>query len=251
MPRIQTAAPDHYTPRSGTLGYALRSHSKERCRYYFFYAFFLDALIAQLSQSGQTGKPAGDFVLTKASHQIDSGHRRQDDAYNTFERDARVIDNTATAFKNMDAAHFCNLGIQPALTQMAQSLPTHTARTFYDNLCAIMGDTRPLPRSVNIGPDRIVDKLHSDLIAGHLHTQAQPLVTPARIKAYLSEAALKMASYRQLKFADGRHGLAACAECYIETYRDPAIYNALCDDVLRAIELACEQHGLDKKRFVG
>lgn len=248
MGRTKTSAPLNYSPLSGELGEELKKHAHERCRHYYHYAFYLSALYELLSNRSATSSKVTTFITKKASHQIDSGHRSKNPQHNTWVADPSVVNMPVTAFKKMDAAHFCNLGATPELKMLVNRGGDGVETRFMENLEAIMGNTRPMPQKVNIGPDRIVDELHGRKIYQDL-TQDQPTVSSQRINEYLCGGASAMRAYVQSKLRD-RPGLKACAECYIDYYEDPGSSVRLYNQLSRETEEECSAYGLDSASFV-
>jgi hypothetical protein len=129
-----------------------------------------------------------------------------------------VVNDESTGFTNVDAAHFCNLGVKPGFaSQIDMTNPQISA--LYEFAKTLAGNTRWLPQLVNIGPDRKIDILHGKA-AKTMLAQGGPTVTRKRIGEYVGMATLQLNEY--IKYCQKRHkaGVAACAACYIAGYAD-------------------------------
>jgi hypothetical protein len=78
-----------------------------------------------------------------------------------------MVQKQATACGRTDAAHYCNLGIEAKfrarIAELARPETDQIAFDLYEALKAICGNTKWLPQRINIGPDRVIDKLHGEL----------------------------------------------------------------------------------------
>jgi len=216
---------------SGTLRTQLPYHALERVRHFFSFLFTLQMLVDYLLRKGHVAAPFAyaSVVVAKASHQVDSGMRSTAAVYEGFaEADPGVIDYSTTAFTRMDAAHFCNLGINAGFVRAVTGLHDAIASGLLYQLERLAANTRQLPQRVNIGPDRIVDRLHYTLAVAMLGAvSGTKVISRANIATYLAEVKAEMAIYRAGLRARGKHGVAAAAQLYIDCYDDGAVPDAL------------------------
>jgi hypothetical protein len=215
----------------GKLENALHYHTQERAIHYFLYVFYMKVLVTHLNKSPYDLKLAPDEgVEVVATDQINTGFRSTNigpGAYHAFDASsASTLQETASAFTAMDAAHFCNLGIKPAfVTKIAKYISdAHRAADpipmdFYQTLKKICGDTELLPQRVNIGPDRVIDKVHGQLAAKMLKGAAK-IISEKNVEDYKTAAAAAMTDYRDSARTNGDLGVVACADCYLAIYND-------------------------------
>jgi hypothetical protein len=209
---------------SGPLSDSLRRHAVDRAVHFFRYLFAMRVLVSHLRALHGIALKAAEGVEVKATDQIDTGFRRQR-GYQRFERgDANTIDLDTSAFGLMDAAHFCNLGIQPKFVRKIAPFirlghPDPIPFRFYELLKKICGNTQLLPQSVNIGPDRIVDVMHGELAIEMLESPTRVL-SRSTVARYQGEAKSRMTRYQDAAFEAGEMGIAACAACYLAAYED-------------------------------
>lgn len=260
MGRIQTAANPSLAILSGSLGDALRMHAAQRAEYFFLYLFFYKALSDRLRDMHGLALGNAEGVRVKATHQIATGMRSGDDAYYDFlTRDASIVDQSATACGRTDAAHYCNLGIDPGFLNKANAFakPEIDPIAFHlrEILEVMAGATRQLPQRINIGPDRIIDQVHGQLAFEFLKDKTP--VSVAHYSGYLDgSAADNMLAYRQDQAKQGNHGLAACCDCYLEFYGGAAtcvkpwarddVWKMLCGK----IDAECSGLGLDRAGYL-
>lgn len=213
---------------SGTLAEAIDMHAKQRVIHFFNFIFMLDALCRRVQAvNGAVAINPADVVSGRATHQIDSGDRSNSPSLTGFDNtDPNIIFVQATAFTRLDAAHFCNLGVEPRfwalLLGVANTDPC--ALALAQGVVRLAGDTRLLPQRVNIGPDRVIDVLHGILAERFLRGRL-PVLTAANLTAYFDEAKAALTVYRDTKRLAGDHGVAACCDAYI------AAYTAHCDSI--------------------
>lgn len=212
MPRIMSDPSPTGVVLAGTLRQAIRGHMAERLRHFFLFLYLHRILIARLQALGRAVS-WGAFVRATATHQIDSGMRSDLDTYERFAKlDAGVLDMPATAFRNMDAAHYCNLGLAPELAALCPESGDRLAFLLHEQLKAVCGNTRQMPQRLNIGPDRVIDRLHGVLAAEMLDDA--PPIDGARLGRYRAEALARMRAYWEGQVLLGNAGVAACAEAY-------------------------------------
>jgi hypothetical protein len=204
---------------SGGLGQELQAHAYERCRHFFLFVCTIRAL-EYINNEVLKRKPvrAVSGFRTKATDQVDDGFRSESDDRLVFGRDdPNVVDLPATAFQNTDAAHFCNLGIDPAFVN-GLDLTDRVTNDLYQELKVFAGNTRWLPQLVNIGPDRRIDILHGKLAERYLKDASNAVCSRSRINNYVSEAHLSLQVYAQTKTKQNKRGVAACTQCYLKAY---------------------------------
>jgi hypothetical protein len=252
MTRVTSKPVVHYAPLSGALGGELKKHAYERCRHFFFYEFYAKALVDYLNAAHSQSFSYEDAVLIKASHQIDSGFRSKQLAYGEFDdTDPDVVKISCTVFRNIDAAHFCNLGVQEDfVTSINEFLTDAKALDLYERLKAMMGNTRWLPQRVNVGPDRVIDKLHGELALTMLTAADTKLIGTENIADYLRQAREAMETYKKGHTKANNHGVAACAEAYIDTYDEEGIQQRLYGDIHRAVAGDCFGLGLPATEYL-
>ncbi|WP_145963071.1 hypothetical protein, partial [Mangrovicoccus ximenensis] len=104
---------------AGTLRHAIVGHTKERIRHFFLFLYTFRILMHVLKL------PAGQWpglVEIKATHQVDTGMRRDEGWDQIFAKtDGSMLDLSATAFRKIDAAHYCNLGLAPRLAGLCSA----------------------------------------------------------------------------------------------------------------------------------
>lgn len=259
MARFHTESNKALAILAGDLGSALRMHAAQRTQYFFNFLFFHQALVDRLrDEHGQT-LADGVGVSAKATHQIAYGLRRGDDAYYLFlDKDPSIVDQPATSCGRTDAAHYCNLGITGALLGKAAAFARPdvdpVAFKLRDMLEVMAGATRQLPQRVNIGPDRIVDRVHGTLAVKFLN--GSPPLSPANFAGYIDLAEQEMERYRRTHLSKRNLGIAACCESYLEFYKASSKCKSPYDPdgVLRMLrsttEAECAALGLDAARYV-
>jgi hypothetical protein len=218
----------------GKLESALHYHTKERALHFFLYLFDMKVLVTHLNKPPYNLKLEPDEgVEVVATNQINTGFRSTKigpGAYHPFDSTSvATLAESASAFTNMDAAHFCNLGIKPAfVTKIAQyTSNAHHAvdpipMDFFEMLKKVCGDTELLPQRVNIGPDRVVDKLHGELAAKMLKG-ASKVISQKNVDDYKTAAVDAMTDYRDAAEKAGDLGIVACANCYLAIYNDSLV----------------------------
>lgn len=236
---------------SGSLGEQLEAHARERVIHFFMYLFYVKALTDYAN--AQTGGGLGytGAVSAKATYQIDEGHKSGDPTYLDFNNvDPKVVDESCTHFSKIDAAHFCNLGLKEGYIR-GLPLTDATANELYNRLKTICGNTRWLPKRVNIGPDRIIDKLHGELAVRMLGKAAglgRALISLSHLQEYRDEATEKLGEYRTVHKFRGNLGVAACTQSYIDAY--PKHAESIWTVLTGYVWGECEGFGLDSKDFL-
>lgn len=205
----------------GTIGDALLMHARERIVHFFMFLFALDALCRRVAAiTPAVAIAPGAAFETKATHQVDSGFRSGNAAHWDFdETDPAVVTKSSTSCQNTDAAHFCNLGLDPgawARLVMGAGTDQH-ALDLLEMVKRLAGNTKQLPQRINIGPDRVIDVLHGELAALFLGA-GRPVVSRANLATYLQRATAEMAEYKAKQVVLKRLGLAACCDCYTAVY---------------------------------
>lgn len=213
--RISTSA-----DTSGTLKDALRMHAYERCRHFFSYVYTAKLLTDYVNaRHGLNLKPT-DVLEVIATDQLDSGVRSNAVEYYGFDaKDPNIVNQSATACGRMDAAHFCNLGIDLGCRNkfgaLAGSDPI--VQRLFEALKVFSGNTRLLPQRINIGPDRVIDRLHGDLATAIL-AGGKPPVTTTNLKTYVAMADNALKEYAEKQNDSGNLGIVACVDAYRACY---------------------------------
>lgn len=233
-PRSQTAV-----LLSGTLRAELPSHAHERVRHFFMFLYYAQLLTDYANTKHGKSFKSTALIKAKATDQVDTGMRSKNTVdYDKFDDyDANVVDWLTTTFTSMDAAHFCNLGIDGHFQSQIEGLNDELATVLLSGLKALAGNTRLLPQRVNIGPDWIIDILHYDLALQCLNAQIKlgalqkKLICKDNIIGYLVEAKKRMTEYLDTCVKAKKFGVAACAQLYIDCYSnagtDQALYGSL------------------------
>lgn len=216
---------------AGELKSALYLHARERANHFFFYLYLMKVLVNRLNKldPALNVRPT-DGVEVSATDQIDAGFRSDQPEYQDFDRaNASVVNMNATSFGNTDAAHYCNLGVKRAfLTRVEQSAAAgdHIVTRCLYTLERVCGNTQQLPQRVNVGPDKVIDRLHGELALTMLGALTPRIITQANVVTYKTKALERMREYRDAKAKAGAHGVAACADCYLEAYNDTGVPDA-------------------------
>ena len=170
MPRTHSDPNPALAVLAGTLGAVLVGHTKERMRHFFLFMYTYRLLMHVLKCPAAKW---ADNVSIKATHQCDTGMRR-DEAWDIrFKNDdVSILNLDATAFRRVDAPHFCNLGLNPAIAGLCDQSTDERAPHLYNMLVRVCGNTRLLPQRINIGPDRVVDVAHGELCMAFLKQMA-------------------------------------------------------------------------------
>jgi hypothetical protein len=215
--RYKSDPPSDFVPLSGPVGTELTKHAQERCRHFFLYLFTVKALKICLAADANKQIDYKNVILVKASHQIDEGYKATQSQYVSWVKtQANIVDQMCTVIDQVDAAHFCNLGVKGDFAT-AMKLQSGRIAKLWTQLENIMGNTRWLPKQVNIGPDRKIDIMHGDLAIPMLNSKTE-LLSVENIATYLAEAQKRMTDYQQKKTKRGHAGMVACAQAYINFY---------------------------------
>lgn len=207
---------------SGELGTVLLRHAAERIRHLFLFLFAIDAACKLVNTDlGTTASPLA-VIQEAATHQVDSGLRESSGVKDAFdENDAGVVKMMSAAFNRIDAAHFCNLGLQASpwskLTLLAESLTKDHAVDMIEMAEIFTSNTIWLPQRVNIGPDRIIDQQHY-ILAKTFLGDGKPIFSAARLLDYSKAATKAMGSYKVEALSANKFGLAACCDSYLSIY---------------------------------
>lgn len=204
---------------AGSIGDALLMHTRERIVHFFMFLFAVSACCKRAAAAGVLVNP-WDVVSPAATHQVDQGFRKSSKAYYDFDdEDPEILKRSASACRNTDAAHFCNLGLVAGpWARLAQAAANDTH--LFDMLemaKRLAGNTRHLPQRINIGPDRVIDEAHG-VLADELLRKGGPIVTTANIAAYIARCDADMLVYRTQHNADKNYGLVACCDVYRAVY---------------------------------
>lgn len=243
MSRYHTDRTETAPTISGDLKDALRAHAYERCRHFFSYVYTARLLADYVNaRYGLSIKPT-DVPEHKATEQVDSGLRSTDSLYYGFDaKDPNVVNQSATGCGKVDAAHFCNLGINAACRSKFGVLAgsDKIVERLFELLKIFSGNTRWLPQRINIGPDRVIDRLHYDLALDILGS-GKPPVTATNLKTYLATADKALKEYADKQNSYGNVGLVACVNAYRACYANDA----------DSLWQQCYMNALEECRVVG
>lgn len=223
--RVKSARSATSVNLSGPLRSALELHAHRRLVWLFRFLFALQATCDYIKKrnSGFSITPL-NVIRAAATHQVDVGIRSDDPQHLVFDKDdTSVVNLNATEFTSMDAAHFCNLGLDSSqwarVTSAAEVLPgtDEFIWELIDLAEVSAGDTVQLPQRINIGPDRVIDKVHW-VIANRFYQTPGKLVTEARILEYVNVATAALQQYSNEHLVLHHHGLVACCHCYLSGY---------------------------------
>lgn len=216
--RRHTEASPTALVKAGSLGHELMGHAFERAAHFFYFVVTMKMVVYELNRLGGPGTPHrySAWVSIKATDQIGSGLRSDDEVYSAFVKtDPGVVEQQTSRFAEGDAAHFCNLGLKAGFDAVCRATPF--TRDGYERLKAYAGNTMLLPQQVNIGPDRKIDVLHGELALAMLDSEAL-VFSRDRVQQYRKAAAAAIAEYKDAKTEARQLGLAACADCYLQAY---------------------------------
>ena len=228
--RIKSARSATATNLSGPLRAALELHAHRRLVWLFRFLFALQATCDYIKKRNSSFPVTPLAVIrAAATHQVDVGVRSDDPQHMEFDKeDTAVVNLNATEFTSMDAAHFCNLGLDAGrwgqVTRAAELLPSGDEYIWelIDLAEVSAGDTVQLPQRINIGPDRVIDKAHWE-IANKFFQAPGKLITEVRIKEYVDAATAALQAYGTEHLKQGHHGLAACCQCYLNGYSNESL----------------------------
>lgn len=249
MARAKTRRSPTAVSLSGPLSHALPRHAEQRAQHFFLFLFSLRAACNLIFDgSGRTFHPA-DLICEAATHQIDSG-LRQNANRDTFDpRDPNVVARNATSFSKIDAAHYCNLGLAGDFATLESLARQDDDALELIDMCKVLaGNTVWLPQQINIGPDRVIDRLHY-LLAIDFLEEPEPVFKPQNIGTYGRMVDVAMREYADAKDREGEHGLAACARCYLPPYSN--LEAIIGDTVGHFIDAECDARRLDRTRYRG
>jgi len=252
--RIKETIADSTAIRSGKLSEVLKDHVRQRVHIFFLFAFFAKILNERYQQLSSRKIGYRDMLQVKATHQIGTGVRRNTPSVDIFdENDANVINRFATNFRKLDAAHFCNLGIlAPFRAQVAALGPTDVQGwivKWLDNLEATAKSTRQLPQRVNIGPDRIVDMLHGDLVFDFLENNCA-IISTQHFNRYQIDGSSKLQLYRGKLKKEGKLGLVACVDQYLAIIQSSHEMKKIQDALTDSLRFECEAYSLPVHNYI-
>lgn len=258
MGRIYSDANPALAILAGPLSDALHLHAALRLYHFFMFLFCHKALTDRLKTIG-VAVAEGEGVSAKATHQIAFGMRSDNPGYYDFvTSDPDVVNQPSTACGKTDAAHFCNLGLTPAFrTKVAPHISEGgdpLAGHFYRQCEIHAGKTRQLPQRINIGPDRVIDRVHGQL-AGEILDGSAP-VSAKNFNLYVGTCAQEMQSYRAKILQKNYLGLAACCECYLQVYanapgvRSPWTAGQQMTSALNTVSAEAMAHGLPEAAYI-
>jgi len=202
---------------SGRLRDVLVHHTTQRMRHYFLFLITYRMLLHLLNVPETDWKK---YVSAKATHQCDSGLRRDRDWQVKFlKHDTSILDLSVSAFARVDAAHFCNLGLTRGLDSYCARSTDPRVRSIYEALTKICGNTRWLPQRINIGPDRVVDRVHGFLCYDMLDQMAagRAAASPAFVLMYRDAVVRHMTAYAKDQHTKGNVAVSQAGMIYVET----------------------------------
>ena len=254
MNRIKQTIADSAAIRSGTLDMVLKDHVRQRVHIFFLFAFFSKILKERYEQLSPRKINYRAMLQIKASHQIGTGVRRNTPSVDSFdETDPNIIKSFATNFRKLDAAHFCNLGIlAPFRAQVAALAPKDKEGwiiKWLDNLEATAKSTRQLPQRINIGPDRIIDKLHGDLIFSFLD-KSNPIISTQHFNQYQVNASAKLQQYKSKLSREGKLGLVACVDQYLAIINSSNEMKLVQNQLEDGLRYECEAYKLPMSNYI-
>lgn len=218
MARILSSHNINAARLSGRLGDALVDHTKQRMRFFFCYLYVYRILMHILKVPANEW---GRHISVKATHQCDSGLRREEGWDVQFKKDdSSILEYMASEFKRVDAAHFCNLGLKPSLAGLCNASDDARATDLFNQLESICAATRQMPQRINIGPDRVVDRVHGVMCLDMVQQmgQGRAAVSPAFIEHYKKIATQEMIRYAAGQRDVGNVAVADAAMIYVATW---------------------------------
>lgn len=201
---------------SGPARTLLPFHARERMRRFFFFAYSVKLSCDYLQRVHGVRLVPRDAVARDATHQIAKGHRIAGGT--PFDKSKPLSNTPLTWFGAMDAAHVNNLGLtQPFCTLMGGLRHQDPMLDKLWSYCvAGCAATILLPQAVNLGPDRCVDRVHSELI-GTVFPQAgptSPIVSAPHADLYIVQANTALIDYAQDRRKEGAPALSDMADLY-------------------------------------
>lgn len=252
---VKKKAPRDHVPRnpnapvlSGALGGELTKHAYERARHFFLYLITIK-LIEYVHNLKSTNKVSAiDGLEVKATDQIDTGFKNDDEPlYNVFDNDDEdMVDQPTTAFSQLDAAHFCNLGIKSTFAASID-LKQPIILSLYEQLKVIAGNTRWLPKRINIGPDRRIDVFHGKF-ATEILKSGNPPYSRDRVVEYGKRATEEILGYVVQQKKVKKLGVAACASCYLTCYAATNFVDRIDSQMTGELAGWCKSHNLPDAR---
>ncbi|UWQ99113.1 hypothetical protein K3729_17195 [Rhodobacteraceae bacterium S2214] len=218
MGRIHTDPSPTALAQSGILRDALVAHSKARMRFFFLYMYSYRMLMHVLQIPSDQWP---QYVSIKATHQFNTGARRDSDWDLSFQKDdVGILDHSASSFRRIDAAHFCNLGLAPSLATLCARSGDPRAVAIYETLTMISAATRFMPQRINIGPDRVVDTAHGVLCREMLKNMANgaAAISPSAFARYKSYVSGKMTAYADSQTQQENFAVAEATLIYVATW---------------------------------
>ncbi|MCO7552740.1 hypothetical protein [Metapseudomonas otitidis] len=201
----------------GDLHNASADHAYERIRHCFLFCFYVEITCDYLNTIYGTTHDPATVIADSATHQIDEGYKNL--KADEFDKSSSAPqDLSITGYSKMDAAHFNNLGLNSAfvgtLAKYAKTDPmVARLKEYCETTC---GNTRLMPKAINIGPDKAVDSAQTDfkklLFAGKAIDS--PCVSIKSISTYIRLVTLRLSIYKARYKQKNQHTLVAAIRGY-------------------------------------
>lgn len=180
---------------SGRLGDALERHVMRRADHFFMFLFFLQGACDLVrARTGDDFRPR-DIVGSAATHQIDVGLIELGSAKismpGTPPSSIRRLPVSPRSTPHISG----NIGLAGPFARLKARAQTDPDATYLIDVCeTLAGDTVWLPKQVNIGPDKVIDRLHYALAIDIL-TDGRPVLDAWRLRDYAGRAQQAMMNY--------------------------------------------------------
>ncbi len=256
MPRLTSQRVQSAPVESGPLRESLPRHAFERIRHFFLFCFYVE-LTCDYVETLHGIKFNPLHVTTHcATHQVDSGTRLKSGAP-LNKKSKQPLEESTTGHSRMDAAHFNNLGLTADFLRRLDRLGdddemVSELRSRCIDMCR---NTRLLPQAINLGPDKVIDRIHETVRLRTFDASAtEPCISVTNIRLYLDMAvsALKIMTDRKAH----EPTLQATGDLYIEglTRAESELARTLYDEVdgmVTAINRHVAQMLADQKQLKG
>jgi hypothetical protein len=199
---------------SGDLESALQRHGADRILHFFYFCFYVELTCDYLTRLKFPISPR-EAITDHATHQVDKGTRSSTiqklEVYSLSPADLRV-----TGHGSMDAAHTNNLGLSRDFVKLCErnSASDPVVYKLYGYCKDLCSNTTLLPQSINLGPDKVIDKIHRDM-CNHIFSplSTRPRIKESDVKLYGELADYRLRVMQQKK--EEKTTLAATAEYYL------------------------------------
>ncbi|MWK56228.1 hypothetical protein GO594_09605 [Pseudomonas otitidis] len=216
---------NQYTPLlSGDVQNAMASHAFERIRHCLLFCFYVELTCDYLNTVYQTNLDPRTAIEDSATHQIDVGYRNKK-AQDFDESASSIIGMSITGYKAMDAAHFNNLGLNGSFTSTLFKYSkidpmVSTLKSYCETMC---GNTRLLPKCINIGPDKAVDsaqsKFKNTLFTDEEHPLISgPCISIKSVSHYMTLANSELEKYEKRYESENKLALSLSIKGYIHGF---------------------------------